>query len=805
MTTAGTAPRAPLSSAWRGQRLVFAGFAVLVVACAGWTLYGRDAMVATIDACRADGAGCTPVRLAELTFGSHGRLRTLGTVVLAVPALAGAFWGAPMITRVLETGLGRLPADGRGRVRWYLARLGPAAIGTASTATLLSLLVAWWWQPTANTAYGPSWYEPVILYATGPAAVAAALFGLAAGTTVGLLVKRTLPAMAATVTVVLGVRWVLHSVHRLAVAPRTYTAAGDAQVPLPDGAWWTGRGYLTAGGGQAPWAACPPEQGTDTCLSTHGFTGTFVTAHPPGDYWTFQWLDTAVLLALALALAFLVARRLHRAAPTAPRALPALPGPTGRKWLVPLVPAGVTLTLGLWGLGRGDTVWRDEAATWQVAHRSTGEIWHMLGEVDLVHGLYYLVMHGLFEVFGDSLYTLRLPSVLAMTAAAVLTSLIGTRLAGRVAGICAGSVLALFPVVQMYAQEGRSYALVTAGAAAATWLLVRAVDRPERRGRWIAYAATVWITALLNWFSLFAVAAHAVTLLLARADKAVLRRWAAAAVAAVTATLPLILASRAQAGQVSWIKPLGWSTLIAPAVLLLVGAVCARVRVPHHGDGSHQQFTLARLALPLLAVPQLALLLISTVKPLYLDRYLLFTYLGLALLLGLAAAAAIRTAATRRLAQPWLLLPMAACLAVMLLSPVENRDRSSDGRVDDVNAAARETAYYARPGDAVLFLPAARRDTALVTPWAFADLDDIALEQTPTNSGTLKGLELPAQQIRAAMLARKRIILVTDAYAVARPPGTERERTKQQVLDHYFHKTHQTQTNGRRVTVYERT
>ncbi|MET9418199.1 glycosyltransferase family 39 protein [Streptomyces klenkii] len=336
------------------------------------------------------------------------------------------------------------------------------------------------------------------------------------------------------------------------------------------------------------------------------------------------------------------------------------------------------------------------------------EIWHMLGEVDLVHGLYYFLMHGLFEAFGDSLLTLRLPSVLAMTVTVVLTVLIGARLAGPTAGICAGTVLALIPTVQMYAQEGRPYALVTAGVAAAAWLLVTALDRPDRRILWVAYATTVWITALLNWFSLFTLGAHVLTLILIRADRTVYRRWATAAAVAAAATLPLILASRAQSGQVSWIRPLGWSTLIAPAALLLIAAACARI--PHRGSSP---LTPARLGLPLLAIPQVALLLISTVKPLYLERYILYTHIGLALLLGVAGAAVVRAASTRRFAQPWLLIPMAACAAVTLLAPIENWQRSPQSRVDDVVPIAKEVAYYARPGDAVLSsrLPAATR------PW----------------------------------------------------------------------------------------
>ncbi|MDT0551038.1 hypothetical protein RND15_51660, partial [Streptomyces sp. DSM 41529] len=54
-------------------------------------------------------------------------------------------------------------------------------------------------------------------------------------------------------------------------------------------------------------------------------------------------------------------------------------------WLIPVL---WTVALGLWGLSRQNSLWRDEAATWQVAQRSTAETVHLLGNVDVVHGCY---------------------------------------------------------------------------------------------------------------------------------------------------------------------------------------------------------------------------------------------------------------------------------------------------------------------------------------------------------------------------------------------------------------------------------
>nr|WP_324609592.1 hypothetical protein [Streptomyces sp. NRRL S-340] len=114
-------------------------------------------------------------------------------------------------------------------------------------------------------------------------------------------------------------------------------------------------------------------------------------------------------------------------------------------WTVPVL---WTVLLGLWGLSRGHSVGRDEAATWLVAQRSTGEIWHTLQHVDAVHGLYHLWMHALFGCFGPGITTLRLPSVLAMAAAAACVTVVGCRLRGTRTGLVGGLALALLPAIQ---------------------------------------------------------------------------------------------------------------------------------------------------------------------------------------------------------------------------------------------------------------------------------------------------------------------------------------------------------------------
>ncbi|MFE5818336.1 glycosyltransferase family 39 protein [Streptomyces sp. NPDC056479] len=464
-----------------------------------------------------------------------------------------------------------------------------------------------------------------------------------------------------------------------------------------------------------------------------------------------------------------------------------------------LIPLLWTLALGLWGLSRQHSVWRDEAATWQVAGRSTGDIWHMLGQVDAVHGLYYLLMHGVFTCFGAGTTTLRLPSVLAMAVAAVCVTEIGRRLAGGWTGLAGGLVFGLLPAVQFHLQEGRPYALIAAGAGISTLLLVTVLEGRGRAVHWVAYGGTIAVCGLLNWLSLLILPAHLATLLWTRAGRRISTRWAVAATVAVAAVLPLILFSRRQSEQVSWIPPLTWHMLIGPAVLLALGGLGALLDRPFAG-----RLSVAAVGLPLLAVPQLGLLGLSLVRPLFLDRYVLFSMLGLALLIGTALGTAVRAARPRfPRASAWL-VPGVVALVVVALLPQSLAKRSPASRVDDVLAVAADVRRLKEPGDAVVFVPAARRDTALVSPGDFAGLRDVALAKSPVESGTLKGEEARPARIRAAMLAQRRILLVTDVPGVARAVTAERDKAKAAVLREHFQVVADIQVRGRRLTVYER-
>src|SRR5215469_5757505 len=249
---------------------------------------------------------------------------------------------------------------------------------------------------------------------------------------------------------------------------------------------------------------------------------------------------------------------------------PTAPGPGAvPDWTV-IAPAVVTLAVMLWGI-TAPAYWADEADTVSAESRSLPQLVRLLGHVDAVHGLYYLLEWPVVRVAGPGELATRLPSAVAMAAAAAG---IGRRLASRRTGLCAGLVFAAMPVIGEQGHNARPYAMVTAAAVAASWLLVRLAGDP--RWRWfVAYGGMLAVLGYLELDALLLVGAHAVALRqLAQADdphtrRGTSRRWTAAAFGAALAVAPLVVFGWAQRGQISWIHRPGWAD--AGAMLASLG------------------------------------------------------------------------------------------------------------------------------------------------------------------------------------------------------------------------------------------
>lgn len=153
-----------------------------------------------------------------------------------------------------------------------------------------------------------------------------------------------------------------------------------------------------------------------------------------------------------------------------------------------------------WGSWR-PSFWYDELATLSVAQRSRADLDRVLDNVDVVHGLYYVAMRYWFAVFGASEFSARVPSILAVGAAAGGVVVLGCMLADRRLGVLAGVVFLLLPRVTWAAVEARSYA---PSAAVAVWLTVLLLVACEsgRLRWWLLYAALLALSVALFLYTI---------------------------------------------------------------------------------------------------------------------------------------------------------------------------------------------------------------------------------------------------------------------------------------------------------------
>ncbi|ONI91797.1 hypothetical protein ALI22I_06840 [Saccharothrix sp. ALI-22-I] len=266
----------------------------------------------------------------------------LGIVALHVfPAIIGAFWGAPLVSREVENGTHRLVWNQSvTRTRWLIAKTAVVALAAVVATGLFSLLVSWWAGPVdaIATENGPAALriEPMIFGARGVVPIAYAVFAFALGVAMSALLRRTVPAMAVTlvlftvfqVTALSLVRPNLlppeQQVQQFSADDTTFYFAGtgpplELLMPVPEHSWVLEQQTLDRAGNPVASPAwmfeClfpggldnpqPPgpdfRERNEACfdrLAAEGYQGR-VTHQPDSRFWTLQWTETALYLALA--------------------------------------------------------------------------------------------------------------------------------------------------------------------------------------------------------------------------------------------------------------------------------------------------------------------------------------------------------------------------------------------------------------------------------------------------------------------------------------------------------------------------
>ncbi|MEU8798990.1 glycosyltransferase family 39 protein [Spirillospora sp. NPDC048819] len=466
------------------------------------------------------------------------------------------------------------------------------------------------------------------------------------------------------------------------------------------------------------------------------------------------------------------------------------PRPPGRPWALPLFPAALTLAITVIGIGT-PSLWLDEAATISMTTRSYGDMLRVFHNMDLVHALYYVLMKPWVTVFGTGEIALRLPSALAMTAAAAgITVIVRSRL-GTSAGLLAGLAWAVGLQTTRWAHEGRSYAMTAAVAVLATYLFLRAVDGDERRPwRWFAgYVPAIMLLGFLHLHGSLLVAAHGVTLLLTRPGARRLVCWLLSAGVAIAPLVPFALIARDQKDQVRWLPEPSWEVawtqlqffaggrpLVAPVVTLAVIGVAAGIRAHRTrtaGSRPGVSPSLPAVALPWLVVPTALLVAVSLVSdPVFYFRYTTYCLPAIALLVG-AGLARVLAAARRRADQAAV---MAVAVVALVAPSLQDHVyfRKQESRPEDMRKAADVVSAHARPGDAIVYLAGIVRWSAATYPDVFGRLRDVDMRVDPVTAANLGGRDVFPRNLAPRLAHTNRVWVMNHRSLEPHGPVIER-------------------------------
>lgn len=454
-----------------------------------------------------------------------------------------------------------------------------------------------------------------------------------------------------------------------------------------------------------------------------------------------------------------------------------------RGWLA--LPALLAFVMSVFAIGV-PSFWLDEFATITASGRSTADLWSMLGNVDSVHGLYYLSLHPLVSLFGPSEIALRMPSAVFIGLAAAGVTALGFRLRGYGLALAGGLTFALLPVTSHYGMEARTPALTSALAVWATYFLVRNIE-VERASRtyWVLYSALMILAVWVSLFTVLLLVAHAATLALTGPPRRWLSfAWSAAIV--VAASVPLVIMAVGQSAQLNWIEPLSlgtvkssltawalasqrtqpleWASAIALVVLLWMAVATGLWSTFRHRPLSQSARQFMSVILPWVVLPTAILVGVSLVNPLFVPRYVFLSAPAFALLVGYGLMVPKRL---------WITAVVVLTL-VILAAPAWIADRQDYSRrgLGPLVEVLQESAL---PGDAILFQLPNHRGVMDTYPEVFDPLNDIAMKESGLEAANLFGEAVPRETLRERMAGVDRIWVVLRPDESSIPPGAREE------------------------------
>ena len=241
---------------------------------------------------------------------SAGGAQTVSSLMLVVPVLLGVFLGAPVLAREFETGTFRFAwTQGCGRFRWAVSKLVLLAVLVTAVTWAFTELFSWYYH--AFLVDGQvSRLLPLAFGLLGVAFAAWTLAAFAIAAFFGALIRRTLPAMAATLAT-----WTVLAIGTAVWLRQHYQAPLRTTGNPPSDAWVLSN-YATGPNGQvlsqralnqlfqqAPASVqnSPNPNALQNWLAQQHYTQ-WTSYEPASRFWHFQLIEGGWLLALSVVL-----------------------------------------------------------------------------------------------------------------------------------------------------------------------------------------------------------------------------------------------------------------------------------------------------------------------------------------------------------------------------------------------------------------------------------------------------------------------------------------------------------------------